>query len=494
MADKDIKISIKTKADTSGVDKADASVKKFNAEIARTENTSAGLKPLEGRIERLGRTAANASGGMSNLGNVINQIGYQATDFAVQVQNGTSAITAFSQQAPQAIGAITMLGTAGATAGALFSASVPPLTAVSIIITALAAGYKMVADAVGKMTGAQDEATKAEARSVEQKELMLEQQQKLREEEARSYLAGHYAKQAEELERQLRAIERINQLRGELNNIEQQRANQEITIAKQRGGDVALAESNAIAVQLRTGLEALNGNLGQAQQRAFNAQKRAEEASSAYQTAINTNATAEQIEELGTLKGKAETDAQDAKQEFADTTQKVTAQRGQLLTDVEIKLTEKESEYAGKTSAAANKGFQGVYDSLKKAVAEGPQATITQIDQIKVNADTITTAATNKKTEVEASLNTERTNTVQAIQQLAPTPQDTAAITTALDGLSTAISQQGSTVASAIKQVMEAMEMLQKNDDTVKVILPAIIKRIAENEKEMVQIKRDVNS
>jgi hypothetical protein len=58
----------------------------------------------------------NLSRGTRNFGSVIGQAGFQVQDFAVQVQGGTSALTAFAQQAPQFLGAF---GSGGAIAGAV---------------------------------------------------------------------------------------------------------------------------------------------------------------------------------------------------------------------------------------------------------------------------------------------------------------------------------------------------------------------------------------
>lgn len=61
---------------------------------------------------------AQASNAGGNLRNVIGQAGYQVQDFAVQVQGGTSALTALSQQGGQFLG---IFGPAGAAAGAVLT-------------------------------------------------------------------------------------------------------------------------------------------------------------------------------------------------------------------------------------------------------------------------------------------------------------------------------------------------------------------------------------
>lgn len=60
----------------------------------------------------------NAARGSRNFGQVIGQAGFQVQDFFVQVQGGTSALTAFSQQGSQLLG---IFGPAGAIAGAILA-------------------------------------------------------------------------------------------------------------------------------------------------------------------------------------------------------------------------------------------------------------------------------------------------------------------------------------------------------------------------------------
>lgn len=59
---------------------------------------------------RAGQAARSAGLDMSKMGMLGNQASYQIGDFVTQVQMGTSAARAFSQQAPQLIGTFTSLG------------------------------------------------------------------------------------------------------------------------------------------------------------------------------------------------------------------------------------------------------------------------------------------------------------------------------------------------------------------------------------------------
>jgi chromosome segregation ATPase len=98
MANRRVNINIVTTANTTGATQAAAAMDK----LATASNSAT--------------TAAATTGkASSRVGQLVGQAGYQVQDFAVQVGAGTSALTAFSQQAPQLLGAF---GPAGAVAGA----------------------------------------------------------------------------------------------------------------------------------------------------------------------------------------------------------------------------------------------------------------------------------------------------------------------------------------------------------------------------------------
>lgn len=92
MATRKAQIQIQTTADTAGAKQAAAAMQGVNAATQQAAGTTKGV----------GQAAAQA--------------GFQIQDFAVQVGAGTSALTAFAQQAPQLLG---IFGPGGALAGAL---------------------------------------------------------------------------------------------------------------------------------------------------------------------------------------------------------------------------------------------------------------------------------------------------------------------------------------------------------------------------------------
>jgi hypothetical protein len=147
MADKNFNIDIETTADTSGVKETDKSIEQLGDEVKRLKrdlnNTPIGSREFvdlgekvaaaknqlalaEAQVKKfnteLARTGNTSEGVASKLGGPltgkIQQAGFQIQDFAVQVGGGTSAMTAFGQQAPQFLGAF---GPAGSIAGAIIA-------------------------------------------------------------------------------------------------------------------------------------------------------------------------------------------------------------------------------------------------------------------------------------------------------------------------------------------------------------------------------------
>lgn len=101
MASKKVKIGIDTTADTSGAKKA-----------------AGAMDDLANANTKAATASAAAASGAGRVGQVATAAGYQVQDFATQVSMGTSAFTAFAQQAPQFLG---VFGPGGAIAGALLA-------------------------------------------------------------------------------------------------------------------------------------------------------------------------------------------------------------------------------------------------------------------------------------------------------------------------------------------------------------------------------------
>jgi len=99
MANKKVQIQIDTKATGNGAKEVVAGLQQVDTAAKKTSNA-------------VNTTTANTG----RMGQIAGQAGFQIQDFAVQVGAGTSALTAFSQQAPQLLG---VFGPGGAIAGAI---------------------------------------------------------------------------------------------------------------------------------------------------------------------------------------------------------------------------------------------------------------------------------------------------------------------------------------------------------------------------------------
>jgi len=92
----------------------EAAIQRLDAAAQRAAGTSGGVPALATATD-------NAGERFRNLRGVVGQAGFQLQDFAVQVQGGTSALTALSQQGSQFLG---VFGPAGAVAGAVLTVGI----------------------------------------------------------------------------------------------------------------------------------------------------------------------------------------------------------------------------------------------------------------------------------------------------------------------------------------------------------------------------------
>ena len=123
MSDKKFTIGIDTTADTTGAKETERALDQVSDEARRTERELGALEKGARRVDQeLAKTGNTSEGVSQKMGGrfkgSIQSAGFQIQDFAVQVGGGTSAMTAFGQQAPQFLGAF---GPAGAIAGAFIS-------------------------------------------------------------------------------------------------------------------------------------------------------------------------------------------------------------------------------------------------------------------------------------------------------------------------------------------------------------------------------------
>jgi hypothetical protein len=108
MASRKVDIQISTRSDTTGAKQAETALDAVATSTKRAETASTAAAAA----------STKQAAGTSRVGTIAQSAGYQVQDFAVQVAGGTSALVAFSQQAPQFLG---VFGPGGAIAGALIA-------------------------------------------------------------------------------------------------------------------------------------------------------------------------------------------------------------------------------------------------------------------------------------------------------------------------------------------------------------------------------------
>ncbi len=110
----------------------------------RIKKTDAAVKTATGGFNKFGTSAANTTRSVRKFSSAgIQQAGFQVGDFAVQVQNGTSVLTAFGQQGSQLAG---IFGAQGAVIGAVIA-----------IVSALGTAYMKSRDIAKSFTEELDE-------------------------------------------------------------------------------------------------------------------------------------------------------------------------------------------------------------------------------------------------------------------------------------------------------------------------------------------------
>jgi hypothetical protein len=391
MADrKDIEIGIKTTADTTGIDKTDAGISRLktrsvddiqavtdkvgvaqwgfydlDAQVSQTGNTIATVNagPLTNLPQKLGQGADR----MKNMGMLANQAGYQITDFAVQVQGGTSAITAFSQQAPQLAGAFAQLGLVSAGLG----------TAISLGAAAAGIGFQLTATAYKAMKADMKDAEAAAKRYVDQQKFMVQQQQKLDNLTRQEFIAGVYEREADALERQLRAMQRINELRAAQGSAEAARAAADLTIAQNTGGNVTAAKGNVIAVGVENQLAQLEGSLAEATAKAEQAAREADGAVALMnEVAREGDEFSDKYKEVSAAAEKAIVQKEEAQLDLENERQKFEAAKAAIAANTDASLSSLQTEVSNATDAKIQEKNTQILAAMQATVdAQGGQLT-----------------------------------------------------------------------------------------------------------------------
>jgi len=262
--------------------------------------------------------------------------------------------------------------------------------------------WDVIKDPAGELSGIND-LKESWARQIEAEKRNLQSQlDNASEKQAR--IKPIYDGELESLKEQERVLIRMAGLRNQLAGLAAEGARQEIEDARMRGGDVALAEANALALQLKTGLAGLGDNLRDAQAEAKTADGEYNRAFGLYNQALRDGLKGLNPAEFQRLSGNVDAARKmlnDANQTVADQQQIFQESKTNLLRGAEIQLNKLEAEYSGKVSSDAASAFDGIYETLKQEVAKGPQAAISNISAA---VEPVTAAATQKASEFAANV------------------------------------------------------------------------------------------
>ena len=241
MADQNIQIGITTTADTTGAKDTQAAIHAMDAEVARSANTIE--QAAEGPLTEHAKRTKEAHVQTKNWGMATNALSYQFQDFSVQVGSGTSAVTAFAQQAPQLIDGLRM-------AGVLTGGMGMAMMGVSAAIPLLAFGGKALFEWLGKSEEKLNTSSKALDRYKDAVKVFKELEEAgSRDREEKSRI------ESDALRKQLNTIDLKYKIEGDANALAYSRQNFEtqIAISHER---LELARTEA-ALTTATGTEVL---------------------------------------------------------------------------------------------------------------------------------------------------------------------------------------------------------------------------------------------
>ena len=275
-------------------------------------------------------------------------------------------------------------------------------------------------------------------------------------------------------------FKRMLDLRNKLSAQAVTAAGQEVKLAKLKGGDVALAEANLIAATMKDDLDKLRGQLAGAQRSLAQAGNDELLAVGRLRDAQDRVAAGLTTAEAAGIKGLEET-AKSAAEKQVTARENLngllvtfSGSQTNIIRQAEISLEEKEQEYQGKISPAAAKAFQKVFNSLGQELAKGPAQATAAIEQIKANAATVTTAATVKAQEVDATMQTAAAGSVQA-----------------LAGIGASAGQSNRQISLATTQVQQALDrMTDKFITSIAMIAATGIKNAARLSTQQAQINQ----
>ncbi len=272
------------------------------------------------------------------------------------------------------------------------------------------------------------------------------------------------SRENEELDYQLSVVRQINSARNQSDNIAVQRAQNQVKVAQQDGGDVAAAEANVLLVSLQADLEALRRGLGETRQKAAAAEEQMDSAKALLDDAIAKGASEARIMELD----QQATDKVNAYVLLDKEVKNQSALIGQKATllaeNTEIALVDLQDKNKGAISKAAQKGIDAVQAEIEK-VANSPETIAQSAAVVKTITDgaNATTEKINQAVTAVEPINAAQQQSVSGLQTTLETQGQIAEkLATAVQALNT---EQGK-ILGVIQQVQSGVSsrdsLLQK--------------------------------
>lgn len=465
MADKDLEIAMKTTGDTSGAEKIEKSLFKVEdaakraeraADVAEAKARKAAREQTGGllgvdvtkQVDDLLGKGAEAAGFGKEFTALKGLIGADSAAIAGSFAAiGAAGVAAFKLLEGTAVGYRKVLDEAKAGGVDLgtdleiqvqaLEATLGPVTStIKAVGDAWEEAKKVITDPIGEISGVND-LKESLTRAKEQAQLLKKAQIALGDENQTS-VKSRYDAELTVLKDQEATLKRIASLRSEQASLIQESLAQEVDIAKQTGGDVKLAQANLLVAKLDEGLQKLAENLRSAQNSEEQARTQLDAALIAYNQGIQDNLNKlkpEEFSKLGNAVDAAKQELTDKQNENAIIRQNFEISKQTLLRGIDQARIELETGLQSEFS----KPFEQVNNKIIQTLQENLGTTQTQaIQQINVAAGAVTDAANTQAAQVQAAVQTERAGTVTAIQGLTPTPQDTAAIVSAVKQVSEA--------------------------------------------------------
>lgn len=408
MADKDIIIEFKTKADTTGAEEVEKALHKVEEAAVKAEREiddveskgsklgkggKGGKGALGGLLgmdtgegaNKLAEIAAEAAGLSDQLGTLNEVIGKHANAMtASYAAIGASAVKAYQMLSETVDGYKTLMEEAAergetlapelvAQVNALEATLGPVAKTVEYIKEKGAAMWKVFTDPVGELSGmnALREATERQL-DLEKKrnQARLEKNQQELDPQELDKLLKRYREENAELERQETLLLRLAGLRQERAGLQQAAAKQEVDFAKQRGGDVELAEINALSVELTADITRLDESITQSRNEVAAAQKAVDDALIVESQAIQQKLSKEEIAEFSKAADEAVQALGESKEILREQVANFNESKKREINDLDYRRAELEKEFGDRFSKAAKTAADNFYARLQEEAAK----------------------------------------------------------------------------------------------------------------------------